>query len=107
MKAQPLNIRCPRCGSGDVTYSCEPKCCFNHICADCLTSFQLLTHELGRKLSHPVDIEPPDSCAPTAACAVCRSLRLGVIEEAENNEARIVCADCSALLRLECAEADD
>ena len=104
MKAQPITICCPHCGSGDVTYSCEPKCCFNHICAGCLTSFQLLTRDLGGRLSHPVEIEPPDSCAPTAACVVCRSLRLGAIEGAENNEAMIACADCRAVLRLECAE---
>ena len=50
MILRPLTIACPSCGSTDVTYTCEPKCCFNHICAACYTTFELATEALGRRL---------------------------------------------------------
>ena len=104
MKAKPLSVNCPGCGSGDVVYSCEPDCCFNHVCGECLTSFQLLTRDLERKSSDKIEVEKRDSCAPTVACARCGSLRVGVIEQTEANNPLLMCVDCSTLLALEFSE---
>ena len=51
MMPQPLVVQCPSCGSSEITYTCEPKCCFNHICAACYTTFELFTEPLGRRLT--------------------------------------------------------
>jgi len=47
MKFLPLKVSCPVCGSQNITYTCEPKCCFNHICDSCYATFQLLTETVG------------------------------------------------------------
>jgi len=70
----PPTIICPSCASADVVYSCTPDCCFNHVCADCHASFQLSTEAA----SDASGVTPPppgdDSCAATAACALCRAI---------------------------------
>ncbi len=91
-------VRCPTCSSAQIVYTCEPKCCFNHLCADCQTTFQLITRKLGGSLRSPRnDVTPPESSDPTAVCAACESLRLyGTAPPAVD----LACADCGALLAL-------
>ena len=94
-------VRCPTCNSADVIYSCEPKCCFNHVCSECRTSFELATHRTGSALNQHLEasIQEPSSGDPAAPCAVCESLRLAVIES--NGGYSIVCANCGAVLQLQ------
>ncbi len=90
-------VRCPTCASVQIVYTCEPKCCFNHLCADCRTTFQLVTQKLGGPpLSPRNDIAPPESSDPTVACAACEGLRL----YATADPVEVVCADCGVLLTL-------
>lgn len=116
MRFSPLIATCPACGSGDVVYSCTPDCCFNHVCNQCLESFELSTRDLGESLS-PGGIEAGwqdsrgqesreqesrerDSCAPTVSCARCGSLELLMIEEGDS-KGRLICSACKTLLELE------
>jgi hypothetical protein len=107
MTPQPLVVRCPSCDSHEITYTCEPKCCFNHICAACYTTFELFTEPLGRALP---DVEKPlqehDSLAPTVACAQCDSLEVYSVTPASGPPDALVCAECHALLRLSFAEVE-
>src|SRR5262249_23100260 len=101
MNTLPLRVSCPACGSSNVAYSCEPECCFNHVCEDCLNSFQLATRDLGIHAAALTNGLPdPDSCAPTAACASCHSLRVRSIEGEEASAVKAVCVDCGAMLEL-------
>jgi len=94
-----LQIACPTCGATDVLYSCTPNCCFNHVCANCGTTFEPITRALGTT-SHVVPPEPlPDATDPTAACAKCDSTAVYMLEDG-----RIVCASCQAVLVLELTE---
>jgi hypothetical protein len=97
-----LTVACPSCGSRDITYSCEPKCCFNHLCGNCYATFELLTVPVGKKID---DLEVPsggrDCLAPTTACALCESLDLYQIDKGEGLGAELYCASCHALLKLE------
>ena len=62
-----LSIACPQCGSGDVFYSCTPNCCFNHVCAECGTTFEPETAATGRFVSGVVPPDPlPEAADPTA-----------------------------------------
>jgi hypothetical protein len=101
MTPHPLLVQCPSCGSGDITYTCEPKCCFNHICAACYTTFQLFTEPLGRVLA---GFEKPrqerDCLAPTVACARCDGVEVYMVGPAGDAQSELVCAECRALLRL-------
>ena len=100
MKTRKLLLACPVCGSADIVYSCEPKCCFNHVCADCRSTFEPASRALGGTLR---GVEPPDplpeSTDPTVACAKCESTRVYVLEDG-----RLVCDACGALLELEITE---
>jgi hypothetical protein len=101
MMPQQLEVQCPSCGSPEITYTCEPKCCFNHICAACYTTFELFTEPLGRLL--PGIEKPPherDSLAPTVACARCDSLEVYMVTSAGGAPGTLVCTDCYALLQL-------
>ena len=101
MTPQPLVVQCPSCGSSDVTYTCEPECCFNHLCAACYTTFELFTEALGQVLTGTE--QPPkerDSMAPTVACVRCDSLEVYMIEPAGGSPGTLVCAQCYSLLRL-------
>ena len=101
MRTKPLNVKCPQCESDNVVYSCEPECCFNHVCGDCLASFQLATRDLGARLEAVlIDRVQRDSCSPTVRCSRCASLNVVVIENAGSAEERLVCADCLELLEL-------
>jgi hypothetical protein len=94
-------VRCPACGAADIVYTCEPKCCFNHLCAECRTTFQLLTRKReGERLAVRADVELPESSDPTAACAACESLRVYAISAGEDDSVTVACADCGAALDL-------
>lgn len=100
MTTRKLALACPVCGSADIVYSCEPKCCFNHVCTDCRSTFEPLTHPAGGKLSGVVPPDPlPDSTEPTVACAKCESTRVYQLEDG-----RLACAACGQLLDLELTE---
>ena len=92
-------IRCPTCSSAEVIYSCEPKCCFNHVCADCRTSFQIVTHKTGR-FDREADIAPvePASGDPTTGCAACDNLKLALTSAGP--PAILICGNCRAVLEL-------
>jgi hypothetical protein len=97
--ASKLHLTCPLCGSSDVFYSCEPKCCFNHVCADCKATFEPVTHKAeGKRTISPPD-PLPDSSDPTAACCVCESVAVYV-----DDDGALVCADCRQVLTLELTE---
>lgn len=100
MRTRRLEISCPLCGSAEVSYTCTPNCCFNHVCAGCGTTFEPVTRATGRKVS---GIEPPtplpDPADPTVACARCDSTEVYLTPE---NTA--VCAQCGALLEIELTE---
>jgi len=93
-------IACPKCGGKEIVYSCEPKCCFNHVCADCRSTFELNTSKTGR-FDHQTAItaEEPGSSDPTTGCASCGSLRVAVIRRTPE-ETLLLCADCRAVSRL-------
>jgi len=97
----PLEVACPRCGSRNVTYTCEPKCCFNHLCGDCYGTFELRTSLQG---GAPPAFEPPrlepDSLAPTAACARCGSVAVYLLQGEEPLRDRAVCTQCRTRLSL-------
>lgn len=100
MKLVPLKTNCPKCGSEDITYSCEPECCFNHVCGNCLHSFQLLTRYTGRTRSGLNTPAPDkDSCDPAAACVRCKGLDVWTVQES-NGASEIVCLSCLAILEL-------
>ena len=101
MMPQPLVVQCPSCASPEITYTCEPKCCFNHICAACYTTFELFTEPTGRMLTGVV--KPPqerDSLAPTVACAKCDSLAVYMMAPEGSTRSALICTDCHALLQL-------
>jgi hypothetical protein len=101
MMPQPLLVQCPSCGSSDITYTCEPSCCFNHICAACYTTFELFTEALGRTLTDlPTPSSERDCLAPTVACAQCRSVEVYQVEQVDGSRGELICAACHALLRL-------
>jgi hypothetical protein len=93
-------IACPKCAGKEIVYSCEPKCCFNHVCADCRSTFELNTSKTGRfEYQTMVTVEEPGSSDPTTACASCGSLRLAVFSSTPD-EILLLCADCHAISRL-------
>ncbi|HEY6329085.1 MAG TPA: hypothetical protein VI756_07095 [Blastocatellia bacterium] len=105
MRIEPLTVLCPKCGSGNIAYSCEPECCFNHVCGDCLANFQLVTRDLGQRITGrtlmAAGSEPEaDSCAPTAACAKCQSLKVRSLTDGESGSNRAVCLKCGSVLEL-------
>lgn len=94
-----LQMRCPLCGSPDVFYSCEPKCCFNHVCAGCKGTFEPVTHATGstRRIAEPEEL--PDASDPTVACAKCESTHVYA-----DDDGAVVCLDCGAVLDIELTE---
>ncbi len=102
MKLVPLRLVCPKCGSPDITYSCEPKCCFSHVCGNCYFQFWPVTSFTGEELTQ---VEPPpaekDCLLPTAECARCHSLNVYSLEGDHNT---FICADCRGILSLKYSE---
>jgi len=93
-------VRCPHCQGAEIVYSCEPKCCFNHVCADCRSTFELNTAKTGRfDRESPIEAVEPGSADPTTGCAACESLRLAVLAS-DAKETLLLCADCRAISRL-------
>lgn len=93
-------VLCPKCGSQDIVYSCEPKCCFNHVCADCRSTFEVNTEKTGRvDQTTPIEAGEPDSSDPTTGCAACESLRVAVLSTSKE-ETLLLCAKCRAVSRL-------
>ena len=100
MKTRKLAIDCPQCGSGNVFYSCTPGCCFNHVCAECGTTFEPETSVTGGFLSGIVPPDPlPDATDPTAECAKCTSTAVYALEDGG-----LVCGNCGAKLAMELTE---
>jgi uncharacterized C2H2 Zn-finger protein len=93
-------IRCPKCGGAEIVYSCEPKCCFNHVCADCRSTFEINTVKTGRSVDAGAPpVEEPQSGDPTTCCASCESLRVAVLES-NDDEALLFCGKCGAISRM-------
>ncbi|MBV8206089.1 MAG: hypothetical protein JO041_04790 [Acidobacteria bacterium] len=69
------------------------------MCADCRTSFQIVTHKTGR-FEREAAIAPsvPVSGDPTTGCALCDSLNLAMVSEGPPVIA--VCGDCRAILEV-------
>lgn len=100
MKTRKLEIRCPLCDSAEVSYSCTPNCCFNHVCANCGATFEPVTRAAGGTVSGVVPPDPPpDAADPTAACARCESIAVYMADDGS-----LVCAGCGARLLLELTE---
>src|SRR4051812_12384541 len=97
MRTRKLELACPQCASRDVFYSCTPNCCYNHVCADCGTTFEPETTHAGGFLTGLVAPDPmPDSTDPTAECAKCNSTAVYLLEDGG-----LVCGKCGAKLVLE------
>jgi hypothetical protein len=93
-------LRCPHCGGGEIVYSCEPKCCFNHVCADCRSTFELNTTKTGRfDYDSRIEFREPPSGDPTTGCAHCGSLKIAVLSS-HGNEILLLCGDCRSVLKL-------
>jgi len=98
MRLAPISISCPHCGSRDVLYSCQPSCCFNHVCNNCYTTFELETTKVGESqeaFNLPPDPEPSNPAAPCARCGEAK-----VFEIVDSAGPRFLCASCQALLNL-------
>ena len=97
-------VRCPNCSGRDIIYSCEPKCCFNHVCADCRSTFEINTERTGRAVEAGLEPVPePASSDPTTACATCESLRVAVFSS-DATETLLRCGACGALSRMKIEE---
>ena len=102
MRLSPISISCPQCGSKDVVYSCQPACCFNHVCNTCYTTFELETTKVGELqevFAMPTD---PDPLSPTAPCARCGEARVFAIDDSPDPQ--YFCVSCRALLSLSFTE---
>ncbi|MGH9524070.1 MAG: hypothetical protein ACRD3E_16225 [Terriglobales bacterium] len=92
-------VRCPKCGGSDIVYSCEPKCCFNHVCADCRSTFEINTQKTGEfDTGSALEFAEPESGEATTACAACESLNIAVL--GDGAEPRIVCGRCRAISKV-------
>jgi len=100
VKTHKLEIPCPTCGSRETFYSCTPNCCFNHVCAECGTTFEPVTQAEGGAASEVTPPDPlPEAADPTVACAKCDSTAVYMTEEN-----RLVCGKCGSWLVMELTE---
>ena len=100
IQTRKLAIECPQCGSADVFYSCTPNCCYNHVCAECSTTFEPATIATGRTVAGITPPDPlPEAADPTAACVKCDSTAVYMADDDS-----LVCAKCGAVLKLELTE---
>ena len=100
MNLVPISLDCPQCGSADVIYSCKPECCFNHVCNNCYTTFELETERVGETGEDLVVPPEPDSTNPTAPCARCGECRVFARADASDPMPTYVCVSCKALLKM-------
>ncbi len=100
MTLSPITIRCPNCGSTDVFYSCKPECCFNHVCNQCYTTFELETTRVGEVSEEFVPPPDLDPTSPTAPCARCGECRVFALARPQAPAPAYVCASCRALLTI-------
>jgi len=101
MTLTPISVACPQCGSPDVFYSCNPACCYNHVCNKCYTTFELETVRVGEFAEDLEVPSNPDPTSTTAPCARCHEPRVFAIP---GDKPQYVCAACKALLTLEYTE---
>ena len=106
MVLTPIVVACPQCGStSDVVYSCKPECCFNHVCARCYTTFELVTSRIGEFTADPGPLPPePDPSNPTAACARCGECRIFALQDGPTAAQQYLCVSCKALLAMDFSE---
>jgi len=99
VQTSKLMMACPVCASKDVYYTCTANCCFNHVCADCGTTFEPVTTATGETLPEALPPDsPPEAAAPTVACAKCDAT------EVYQAGGVLVCCRCRAVLVLEFTE---
>jgi transcription initiation factor TFIIIB Brf1 subunit/transcription initiation factor TFIIB len=97
IQTRKLAIACPQCGSANVFYSCTPNCCYNHVCADCGTTFEPATRLQGGAVTGVIPPDPlPGATDPTTECARCTSNAVYTTQDGS-----VVCGDCGAVLTLE------
>ena len=104
MTLLPLSFKCPQCGSEEVFYSCQPACCFNHVCRRCYTTFEPITVRVGDFTGDVGPAPQVDSTAPTAPCARCGEWRLFALSDPSIPPGQLLCISCGALLTLEITE---
>ena len=92
-------IELPKCGGHDIVYAGEPNCWFNHVCADCRSTFEINTQKTGEFDHNPgLHFAEPESGDPTTACATCESLNIAVV--GSGGDILIVCGRCRAISRV-------
>ncbi len=101
MTLTPISVACPQCGSAEVYYSCNPSCCYNHVCNKCYTTFELETKWVGDVTENFAIPPDPESGSPTAPCARCHEPKVFAVE---GQPSQFVCAGCKALLTLDYTE---
>jgi hypothetical protein len=101
MTLTPISVACPQCGSAEVYYSCNPSCCYNHVCNKCYTTFELETKRVGEVTENFALPPDPESGSPTAPCARCHEPKVFAVE---GQPSQFVCAGCKALLTLDYTE---
>ena len=100
VQTSKITLKCPVCESENVFYSCEPKCCFNHVCGDCNATFQPVTVATGERLKAVAPPDPlPDSSEPTVACVKCESILVYQLEDG-----RAACSKCGLVLEIQMTE---
>ncbi len=106
MTLTPISVPCPQCGStSDVVYSCNPACCFNHVCGRCYTTFELATTKAGEASGDFGPLPPePDPTGPTVPCARCGEIKLFAIADGGRPTGQLLCVSCKALLTLDFTE---
>jgi len=93
-------MACPVCASPEVYYTCTPNCCFNHVCANCGSTFEPVTQATGKIAAGVLPPDPlPEASDPTVACAKCDATTVYL-----SDSQHLVCARCGALLVLEFTE---
>ena len=101
IKLSLITVKCPNCVSDGIVYSCEPECCFNHVCGKCLTTFELATTAGDKSpLNSEYLLPEKEITLPTTECDACGSIEVYVLDTEKTYE-NLVCADCSNLLTLE------
>jgi len=99
MNLVPISIVCPECSSADVIYSCKPECCFNHVCNQCYTTFELESERVGEIKEDLTPPPEPDSTNPTIPCSRCGECLVFLWADAAKDFPAYVCISCKAVLK--------